>query len=127
MISPTILAIVIAVFSGLAFTGGFAVADWRSGAQIARLASENAVLEAANGKCTTDIESVRQSVISMQKAADERVKAADAAMVVAQPKAAIHTRAAITIKAAPIPIGESLCAAVEREQKEYVQARHTDN
>jgi hypothetical protein len=69
MFSPTILAILIAVFADLSFTGGFVINDWRSGAQNAHLKSDNAVLTAANGKWATDIESVRQSVSEIKRGA----------------------------------------------------------
>jgi len=62
MISPTILAVVIAVFAGLAFTGGFVVSDWRSASHIQQLGSENAMLSAVNDKCTVDIQSVHKAM-----------------------------------------------------------------
>ena len=57
--SPAITAIIIAVFAALSFSGGFVVSDWRSGKQVERLSSENAVLRAANDKCATDVVTVQ--------------------------------------------------------------------
>ena len=42
-ISPASFAVVIAVFMGLAFSGGFAISDWRSQAQIKKLSQETKV------------------------------------------------------------------------------------
>jgi ribosomal protein S8E len=123
MISPAILAVVIAIFTGLAFTGGFVVSDWRSGARIAKLNSDNSVLTAANDRCAADVRSVRADVAALTQAAAEKVKQAEAEVVKAQPKADKHTSRAIVIKSAPIRQDETLCQAVEREQIEYVTGR----
>jgi outer membrane murein-binding lipoprotein Lpp len=123
MISPTILAVVIAIFTALSFTGGFVVSNWRSGARIEKLSSENSVLTAANDHCAADVQSVRADIDALTQAAAERVKEAKAEAVKAQPKADKHTSRAIVIKSAPIRTDETLCQAVEREQIEYVTGR----
>lgn len=62
MISPAMTAIVIAVLTALAFSGGFALSDWRTSVRVQRLNSNNAMLSAANDKCATDIQSVRMAL-----------------------------------------------------------------
>ena len=80
---------------------GWAVKDWKDGAQIALIESEkqslkerNETLVVSNGQCKTDIEAVRQSVAGIEKAADDRVKAAEAEMTKAQKTAAWHVNRA---------------------------------
>src|SRR5687768_5388900 len=123
MISPAIAAIAIAVMAALAFGGGFAVADWRSGAKVAVLTSNNAVLTAVNDKCATDIVAVREAIAAMKKAAAEREKAAAVSMVVATRSADKHTAKARRIRTYPPVSMDMQCEAVKREQVEYVRDR----
>lgn len=128
MLGSLALQVIVAIVIFAAGSGtGWAVNQWRNGAKIAQLESHDSVATAANAQCKTDVQSVQKGVESIASFYEGKVKAAQAEVVKAQPKADKHTRAAITIKAAPIRTDESLCQAVEREQKEYVQARHTDN
>ena len=80
MISPAITAIIIAVLAAVAFTGGFAVSDWRSAAEIRRLNSDNAMLSASNNKCASDIQSVRAAMDALTTASMTREKNAAVAM-----------------------------------------------
>lgn len=52
--SPAIIAIVLAIFVALAFSGGFVVSHWRDSLEIRQLNSSNAVLSAVNDKCAAD-------------------------------------------------------------------------
>lgn len=129
---PLIIAF-IAVFAA-GNLSGWMVHSWKAGAQVALIKSEkksleerNETLAASNGQCKTDVQSVQKGVESLTSYYEGKVKAAQAEAVKAQPIAAKHTQAAITIIAAPVREGESMCAAIEREQKEYVQARHTNS
>lgn len=123
MISPAIAAIAITVMAALAFGGGFAVADWRSGAKVAVLTSNNAVLEAVNEKCATDIVAVREAIASMKKAEEERARAAAVSMVIATRTADAHTAKAKQIKSLPPVQIADQCEALRLEQLEYVLSR----
>ena len=122
-------AILISVAIGLG--GGWLVKDWKDGAQIALIKSEkqslkerNDTLVASNGRCKTDIDAVRQSVAGIEKAAEDRVKAAEAEMTKAQKTAAWHVNRAAEIRnGLPPKPNETQCQAVEREQIEYVASR----
>lgn len=99
---PAITAIIIGVVAAFFFGGGFAVSDWRSGEEIACLASNKVVLGAANDKCTADVQLVRQGLDEIKVAAEVRVKAAEAEMDNAKARATKHSRAASAITAAPV-------------------------
>jgi hypothetical protein len=124
MISPTILAVVTAIFTGLVFTGGFAVSDWRSASQIQRLGSENAMLSAANDKCMTDIQSVHKAMDALTASSARREKNADKAIRRAEADAARHSNHAKKIRALPPVKPEHQWEVITREQIEYVQKRH---
>lgn len=125
MISPAITAIVIAVLAALAFGGGFAVSDWRAGAERVRLTSSNATLKAANDKCAIDIGQVRAAMEQLLTVAAKQEKSAKDAMKEAEPVAQTHTAKAIKIKRmSPIPKAEpDQCKAIIAEQIKYVQER----
>lgn len=125
MISPAIAAIAIAVLTALAFWGGFAVADWRSGKEIARLNGDNTLLSASNNKCAADIQSVRSAVEAMDSVAVERDRQARESMEKAQPEAKKHTAKVIRIRAlAPVPKDkDKQCKVIKEEQAAYVQER----
>lgn len=111
--------------------GGWLVKDWKDGARIALIKSEkqslkerNDTLVASNGQCETDVEAVRQSVTGIEKAAEDRAKAAEAEMTKAQKSAAWHVNRAVEIRnGLPPKPNETQCQAVEREQVEYVASR----
>ncbi|SDA27264.1 hypothetical protein SAMN05216315_13253 [Nitrosospira sp. Nsp18] len=120
--TPAITAIVITIFATLSFGGGFVVSDWRSSKEMQRLSSENAVLRAANDKCATDVVTVRAGVKEVTDALDAKKQAADAAMKDAQYSAGKHSTLAEEVNSLPVRPDETQCQAVEREQREYVQA-----
>ncbi len=124
MISPTILAIVIAVFAGLAFTGGFMVSNWRSASHIQQLSSKNAMLSAANDKCAVDIQSVHKAMDELAANSAKREKDATRAMRRAEADAARHTNRAKKTKTLPPVKPEHQYEALMKEQIEYVQKRH---
>ena len=124
--SPTILAVVIAVCAGLAFTGGFAVGDWRSALQIQRLTSNNVALTMANNKCATDIQSVRSSMDALAADSTKRKKNAAKAMRGARVSATRHSRRAEKMLALSPIAPEHQYEVITREQIAYVQGRHED-
>jgi hypothetical protein len=126
MISPAIAAIAIAALASLAFAGGFAVSDWRSSGEMARLNLDNKVLSASNTQCATDITSVRKRVEEVVNESELLKRSGVQAMETAQPQATKHTLAAITIKAAPIVAEDMQCEAIAREQIEYVNWRRAN-
>ena len=121
--SPAIIAIVLAVFVTLAFSGGFAVSNWRASGEIQRLNSSNAVLSAVNDKCATDIQDVRKAMDAVTAAAAERQKAAEVSMVVATRTADVHTSKAKQIKSMPPIQIDKQCEAIRMEQIDYVRER----
>ena len=123
MISPAAIAIVLAVFVTLAFSGGFAVSNWRASGEIQRLNSSNAVFSAANDKCATDIQDVRKAMDAVTAAAVVREKAAKVSMVTATRKADVHTAKAKQIKALPPVQIDKQCEAIKAEQIDYVRER----
>ena len=125
--SPAIIAIVLAIFVALAFSGGFAVSNWRSASEIQRLGSGNAVLSAANDKCATDIQSVRTAMDALAAASAVRAKNAAVAMQRAVPVASKHTDRAKNIISLPPVALEYQCEVVAREQIEYVKGRHQND
>jgi hypothetical protein len=125
--SPAIIAIVLAIFVALAFGGGFEVSNWRSASEIQRLNSSNAVLSAANDKCATDIQSVRNAMDALAAASAVRDKNAAMAMRRAESVAAKHTDRAKKIIALPPVALEHQCEVLTREQVEYVKNRRQNN
>ena len=126
MISPAITAIIIAVLAAVAFTGGFAVSNWRSTAEIQRLNSDNAMLSASNNKCASDIQSVRAAMAALTTASMTREKNAAAAMQQAGAVAAKHVSRAKDIRSRPPVAPQYQCEAIMREQAAYIQTRRQD-
>jgi len=126
MISPAITAIIIAVLAAVAFTGGFAVSNWRSTAEIQRLNSDNAMLSASNNKCASDIQSVRAAMAALTTASMTREKNAAAAMQQAGAVAAKHVSRAKDIRSRPSVAPQYQCEAIMREQAAYIQTRRQD-
>lgn len=122
--SPAILAIAIAILAGVAFGGGWMISDWRSGAQMAKLSSQNAVLTAANGKCATDVADVRGAMDAMTKASRELESKAAESMRQATSQVEQRTRTITKIKTLPQVALDMQCEAMKMEQLEYVQDRH---
>lgn len=125
--TPAITAIVIVVLVALAFSGGFALSDWRMASRIQQLNSDNAVLSAANDRCATDIQSTRTAMDALTVAAAAREKEAAKAMRGATTVAAQHTGNAKKMQALPSAAPEKQCAVVYVEQIKYVQSRHPDD
>lgn len=126
MISPAITAIVITILAALAFSGGFAVSDWRSASEIQRLNSNNAILSSANDQCATDIESARMAMDALKAASARREKGAAIAMRRAAAAASRHTSHARKIRSLPPVAPEHQWEVLAREQIEYVRERHQD-
>lgn len=123
MISPAITAIIIAVLTALAFGGGFAVSDWRDGRTVEKLQSDNAVLRAANDKCSADVQQVKKAVQAMESVAAERERQAAEQMQDTIPLVKQHQARITKIKALPAVKPEMQCEAIIQEQIEYVKTR----
>lgn len=123
-----IQALIAAIIFFVGAGGGWAVKDWKDGAEIARLESREAVATQANAQCAQDIAGVRQGVQVITDAVAEREKAASAAMRDAETVVAKHKTVVAGIKALPpVPAEpEAQCKAIIEEQKAYVAARHAD-
>ncbi len=121
--SSAITVVVIAVIAALAFSGGFALSDWRMALQMQRLSSNNAVLSAANDKCATDTQSVRTAVETLTATTAAREKNAASAMRSAAMEAAKHSSNVKKIRALPPVAPEKQCEVIGKEQIKYVQNR----
>jgi hypothetical protein len=127
MFAGTALQVLIAIVIFVVGAGsGWAVKDWKDGAEIARLESSNEALKSANDRCATDIEGVKSAVGLITKGVEEREKAASAAMRDAETLVAKHKAAVAAIKVLPpVPAEpDAQCKAIIQEQREYVAARH---
>ena len=125
--TPAITAIIIAVLVALAFSGGFALSDWRMASRIQQLNSDNAVLSAANDRCATDIQSTRTAMDALTATAAAREKKAAKAMRGATTAAAQHTGNAKKMQTLPPVVPEKQCEVVYVEQIKYVQSRHPND
>lgn len=116
----------------IGFGGGWLIKDWKDGAKVVlavaakeKVESRNAILEAANTNCPTDIEGVKKGVAVIVSQVEERERLASAAMKAADIQVAQHATKAKAIKELPPvpPEPEAQCAAIVQEQIDYVQAR----
>jgi hypothetical protein len=132
--SPAIQIIIALVIALVGFGGGWGVKGWKDGATVAqansdkeKVESKNAILVTANGNCATDIEGVKKGVAVVVAQVEEREKAASAAMKAADVK--IAQRKVKPTKELPTipPTPDAQCAAIEQEQKDYVQGRKNGN
>jgi hypothetical protein len=73
MFSGVALQVLIAIVIYVAGAGeGWAVKDWKGGAKVARLESDNSTLKSANDRCATDIEGVKSAVRVIIHGVEER-------------------------------------------------------
>ena len=91
------------------FGSGWLIKDWKDGADVAlavvakeKVESRNAILEAANTNCATDIKGVKSAVGVITKSVEEREKAASASMRDAETLVAKRKATIAAIKALPI-------------------------
>jgi len=124
MFSPTVVAVLITVGAGLAFTGGFAISNWRSALHLQRLSFENAALSESKKKCATDIQSVQDAMHSMTETAAKREKIVAKAIKGAASTAARHTNRAKKTHDLPSVAPERQYEVILKEQAEYVRSRH---
>jgi hypothetical protein len=129
-----IFALIAIILGSLAvgFGGGWGVKGWKDGATVAEVKSQKAAVESrnvelqsANSNCATDIEGVKKGVAVVVAHVEEREKAASDAMKAADLTIAQHKVKAATIKKLPT-IAQSpaaQCAAIIREQVDYVRER----
>ena len=118
------LGVLIALIS---FGGGWTVNGWRIGTKMAELESRDAVVTAANEKCAKDVASTKAGIKQVTDALAAKEREAEAAMKGAKEEAQKRYALALKIRNAPIQEGETQCQAVEREQREYVEARRDGN
>ena len=121
--TPAITAIIIAVLVALAFSGGFALSDWRMASRVQQLNSNNAVLSAANDRCATDIQSAHMAMDALTATAAAREKDAAKAMRGAATAAAEHAGNARKIRSLPPVKPEKQCEVISVEQLKYVRSR----
>lgn len=100
MFASTALQVLIAIAIFAAGAGsGWTVKDWKDGAEIARLESDNSTLKTANVNCATDIDGVKSAVGVITQGVEEREKAASAAMRDVETLAANHKAVVAAIRA----------------------------
>jgi hypothetical protein len=107
----------------VAFVGGFVVSDWRTDGKIAKLDRDKQVLELANRRCGQDVENVKSTFAELKRVSDERLTAAANAVKEAEREAQAHVEKAVVIRKAPPVPADKQCAAIVREQQEYLVAR----
>jgi hypothetical protein len=96
---------------------------WKDSGKITRLESDNSILKTDNGRCVTDIATVRKAMDAMTNVAAERERQAVEAQQQAQPQVKQRLTTITRIRALPpVPI-DMQCEAIKQEQMEYVQAR----
>lgn len=95
--SPTIQIIIAAVIAVVSFGSGWGVKGWKDGAEVSlavsakeKVESRNAILEAANANCATDIEGVRKGVAVVVAQVEERERVASAVTKAADVQVARH-------------------------------------
>jgi hypothetical protein len=127
-----LIALIIGVSALVGFGGGWGVKGWKDGATVAEVKSQkaavesrNAELQTANAGCATDIEGVKKGVAVVVAHVEEREKAASDAMKAADLTIAQHKVRAATIKKLPTiaQTPAAQCAAIIREQVDYVRER----
>jgi hypothetical protein len=122
-LSPAIsIAIAIAIFL-VGLGGGALVMHWKDSGKITRLESDNSILKTDNGRCVTDIATVRKAMDAMTAVAAERERQAVEAQQQAQPQVEQHRATITRIRALPPVPMDMQCEAIKQEQIEYVTAR----
>lgn len=122
----SILAMIVAVSVITGFGGGYAIANWRKGAEIEKVRGENTVLTNANNHCAADIVSAKAAMTDIIAQVAERERQAAEAMNKAQPEVEKHQAKIIKIKAMQaIPLDQQ-CEAIKQEQIAYVKARRSE-
>lgn len=117
-------AVVIALAAGVAgAVGGWKVNGWRTSGQIEHLQGENSAYQTANSRCSIDVDAVKGAVRGVLKLAEDRDKAARAAMLAATAEATDHLNTAAEILNRPQVPPEKQCDTVRDEQREFVRAR----
>lgn len=123
MVSTPVIAAIVAGMLFVSFGTGFAIENWRKGAEIERLKGQNELLQSAGGKCATDIKNVRAAMQAIAAEADERVHQAEEAMNKVEPQVKERTVTITKIKTLPpVPLDQQ-CEAIKEEQTEYVAWR----
>lgn len=123
LIKPVVLAIVIAVASAVSFGVGWAVENWRKGAELEKLRGDNAILSSTNSRCEADIRNARAAVRAIQAEAEDRARIAEEAMRQTEPEVKQRTVTITKIKEMPVVALNMQCEAIEQEQAEYVAWR----
>ena len=123
LISPALIAVIVAITSAVSFAGGRAVENWRKGAEVEKLRGYNKLLSTAGGKCEADVRNIRQAMQAIQAEAEDRAMIAEEAMRQAEPEVKQRTVTITKIKEMPVVALNMQCEAIEQEQAEYVAWR----
>ena len=123
MFSPAIFGAIMLAVAVVSFGAGFAVENWRQGAQIEKVRGQNTLLSNVNDKCAEDVANARTAMLILEAATNELERQAAKAVKEAEPKVAERKRVIATIKASPHVAPDMQCEAIIKEQVEYVQTR----
>jgi len=123
LLNPWILAGALGGVVLVSFGGGFAVENWRKGAEIEKLKGENSLLLSVGGKCQADVRQVREAMQALKDETARMKKEAEEAMRQAEPEVIERARTITKIKTLPTVKLDMQCEAVKHEQVEYVRRR----
>jgi hypothetical protein len=122
-VMPWIRAGIVLVLALGAVGAGWAIENWRKGAELEKLRGENTLLKAAGDKCREDVRNVRTAMQALMQEADKRELQALEAMRKVEPEVKTRTVTITKIKELPpVPLNMQ-CEAIKEEQIEYVQMR----
>lgn len=123
LISPALIAVIVAVSSAVSFGAGWAVESWHKGAEVEKLRGDNVILSSTNSRCEADIRNARAAVRAIQAEAKDRARIAEEAMRQTEPEVKQRTVTITKIKEMPVVALNMQCEAIEQEQAEYVAWR----
>lgn len=124
---PALYAVIAACIFGAGSIAGWTVRGWEAGNDLAAMERRVLLADAANRECSEDIASAQAGIKQVTDALAAKEREAEAAMKGAKEEAQKRYALALKIKNAPIQAGETQCQAVEREQREYVEAMRDGN
>lgn len=123
MLSPAVLAAILAAVAFVSFGGGYMVERWHLSAQIEKVTGQNEVLKQANGKCADDIANAQTAMKQIVADTQERERQAADAMQKAAPQVEQRKAVITRIKSLPQVSPDQQCEAIKAEQIVYVQTR----
>lgn len=122
-LKPAVIASVLGAIALVSFGSGFAVENWRKGAEVEKLRGKVAILEAARAQCSYDVEQANSAMHRLTQQARERERQAEEAMRLAEPIVKERTKVITQIKELPVIELDRQCEAIKEEQIKYVQSR----